>query len=579
MIQTSEKTMVAEFMRCRALLLGAVAAAWSLTFTPHLLAQESRLPAGTAPQLLGGAEPASGSTTPSEATAALGDREEGSADASLPVVSANPPARPTLEDIRAALSARLLAPSIAKTDLVAIAEFYALRDNRPVWIADGALTPIAQALKERMARADEDGLDPEAYRVKGLAALGEAASADQLAETEVSFSVAVLTYVRHAANGRVDGNRIAKDIEVISKTPDLLAALASIVIAADPVAILEGYNPTHPPYVALRKKLAELRASKAQEIVHPLVPHGPALKVGMADTRVAVLRTRLGLTMSDGDIYDEALADAVRAFQKGSNLKPTGIVNSRTLAALNGEAKAPRISPEAAIISNMERWRWLPRDLGSAHVFVNVPQFKVTVVRDNVPVHEAKVIVGKPGTPTPIFSNTMRFVVFNPSWHVPQSIIENEYLPKLMEDPDYLARRGFVVSYYGDRISVRQPPGDGNALGHIKFMFPNRFSVYLHDTSQRGLFANEVRAFSHGCVRVDQPYKFAEMVMGAQHGWTEDRVRKSVGGGERSVDLAEPLPVHLTYFTAYLDEAGNLKQIKDLYGYDRRVLAALGLLR
>ena len=171
----------------------------------------------------------------------------------------------------------------------------------------------------------------------------------------------------------------------------------------------------------------------------------------------------------------------------------------------------------------------------------------------------------------------MEFVVLNPSWNVPQSIIKNEYLPKLMNDPDYLAKRGFVVTYRGNQMSVRQPPGDDNALGHIKFMFPNNFSVYLHDTSSRNLFTSERRAFSHGCVRVDAPYKFAEIVMGAENGWTEDKVRAAIGGRERRVNLMQKLPVHIAYFTAYVDETGELQLFDDIYGYDQRVLGALGL--
>ena len=199
------------------------------------------------------------------------------------------------------------------------------------------------------------------------------------------------------------------------------------------------------------------------------------------------------------------------------------------------------------------------------------------MTRDGAVIHEAKVIVGKPNTPTPVFSDTMEFVVLNPSWNVPQSIIRKEYLPKLSEDPDYLARRGFVVTYRGDQISVRQPPGEANALGHIKFMFPNNFSVYLHDTSSRNLFSSEKRAFSHGCVRVDDPYAFAEIVMGAQNGWTADRVRKLVGKREQRVDLKEKIPVHIAYFTATVDDNGDLKTFDDIYGYDQRVLSALGL--
>jgi murein L,D-transpeptidase YcbB/YkuD len=206
-----------------------------------------------------------------------------------------------------------------------------------------------------------------------------------------------------------------------------------------------------------------------------------------------------------------------------------------------------------------------------------VPAYKLAVTLNDIPVHEAKVIVGKPATPTPIFSDTMEFVVLNPSWNVPQSIIRKEYLPKLEEDPDYLARRGFIVTYHGDRMTVRQPPGDDNALGHIKFMFPNNFSVYLHDTSSRNLFASEKRAFSHGCVRVDNPYYFAEIVMGAENGWTEDKVRRSIGGPERRVNLARKLPVHIAYLTATVEDSGDVRQYDDIYGYDRRVLNALGL--
>jgi murein L,D-transpeptidase YcbB/YkuD len=298
----------------------------------------------------------------------------------------------------------------------------------------------------------------------------------------------------------------------------------------------------------------------------------------MSDPRVALLRNRLGLTMTDGDVYDEAVADAVRSFQATRRLKATGTLGPQTLAALNNDIRRlPRLNPESEIISNMERWRWLPHDLGDNYVFVNIPQYRLRVTLDGQMVHEAKVIVGKPDTPTPIFSDTMEFVVMNPSWNVPQSIIKKEYMPKLAEDPDYLARHGFVVTYAGDTMQVRQPPGEGNALGHIKFMFPNNFSVYLHDTSSRSLFARERRALSHGCVRVDLPYKFAEVVMGAENGWTEDRVRNMVGGPEQRIDLKRKLQVYLAYFTSFVDDDGSLKQVEDIYGYDRRVIAALGL--
>ncbi len=462
----------------------------------------------------------------------------------------------------------------------AVNDFYALRGGSPLWIENGALTPVAKALVERMGRADDDGLDASAFRVAGLDNLGRGDTNAQ-ADAEIALSLAVLSYIREASSGRIDTKDIGEDIVAAPNMPDPLAALASVAIASDPVAVLDGYNPVAPQYLALKRKLADVRAANAAavEATPPVVPSGPTLKVGMTDTRVAVLRTRLGLTATDadGDIYDEALQKAVRDFQAQRKLKANGALGPATVAALNASLRQPRVNLESEIVANMERWRWLPHDIGASNVLVNVPEYKVRVTKDGVLVHDAKVVVGKPNTPTPIFSDTMAFVVMNPSWNVPQSIIKKEYLPKLANDPDYLARHGFVVTYANGQMQVRQPPGEDNALGHIKFMFPNNFSVYLHDTSSRSLFTKDKRAFSHGCVRVDNPYKFAEIVMGAENGWTADRVESMVGGNEQRIDLKEKIPVHIAYFTAYVDDDGELKLLDDIYGYDRKVISALGL--
>ena len=497
-------------------------------------------------------------------------------------VEAPPPAPVAFNDqVAQSLAAKLTPVSgPADADREAVAAFYQVRANQPIWTTDGVVTTTAQALLAKMAAAADEGLDPKAYAVGGLESLnGPAASPDTVADAEIAVSKALLAYVHDSAGGRVPTKLIGHDIIAANNAPEPLVALASIAISADPVRLLEDYQPTSDQYQALKRKLADLRSAAAAtaEADPPVVPAGPTLKIGMSDPRVAVLRTRLGLTMTDGDVYDEAVSDAVRSFQTTRRIKPTGTLGPATLAALNSFKRPPRINLESEIIANMERWRWLPHDLGPNFVFVNVPQFRLRVTLDSQIVHEAKVIVGKPDTPTPIFSDTMEFVVFNPSWNVPESIIKKEYLPKLAEDPDYLARHGFVVTYVGDKMQVRQPPGEGNALGHIKFMFPNNFSVYLHDTSSRSLFAKDWRALSHGCVRVDQPYKFAEIVMGAENGWTEDHVRDMIGGAEQRVDLKRKLPVYIAYFTAYVDDDGSLKQLDDLYGYDHRVISALGL--
>jgi murein L,D-transpeptidase YcbB/YkuD len=243
----------------------------------------------------------------------------------------------------------------------------------------------------------------------------------------------------------------------------------------------------------------------------------------------------------------------------------------------------------------MERWRWLPRDLGQTHIMVNIPEYMARIVRDGQVAHETRVVVGKPQNQTPVFSDVMEFIIVNPSWNVPYSIASKEMLPNLQRDPTYLARQGMevldvsgkrpividstMVDWYSvnmKRIRIRQPPGERNALGHIKFMFPNQHAVYLHDTPSRNLFANAVRAYSHGCVRVQDPFALADVLLEGTD-WNAARMKKLIGGTERRIDLAHKLPVHLTYFTADIDPDGNLVTRNDIYGHDRKMRAALGL--
>lgn len=459
--------------------------------------------------------------------------------------------------------------------------FYQLRGQVPVWIDAGGLTGPGRALVARLAQADADGLDPRAYAVAALDHLaGPSTDARLWSEAELGLSSALIAYANDAAQGRIDPRRIGRDIVADNHRPPAASVLTELAIAADPAAVLDGYNPTHPGFLALKAKLAELRHGDqaVAETPHVRIPTGRVLRPGMQDTRVAALRERLGVegTLSDADSYDEGLVQAVRAFQRERNLKVNGVLNLQTLAALNGTAPSAR-SAENQIVANMERWRWLPRDLGARHILVNVPEFHLWLTRDGAVEHEAKVVVGKPTNPTPIFSDRIQFLVLNPSWNVPQSIIEKEYLPKLAQDPDYLIRHGYDVTMVNGHLQVRQPPGEDNALGHIKFMFPNNFSVYLHDTSQRQLFSAATRAFSHGCVRVDDPDTLAEMVLGPGSGWTADRIQSLVGGKERRINVPKPVPVHIAYFTARVDEQGELKMIDDVYGYNRKVMAALDL--
>ena len=232
------------------------------------------------------------------------------------------------------------------------------------------------------------------------------------------------------------------------------------------------------------------------------------------------------------------------------------------------------------IVANMERWRWLPRDLGRAHVMVNVPDYTLRLVDDGKAVWSTRIVVGKPGTyATPLLTETMKYITVNPTWNVPPSIIRNEYLPALARDPNALARVGLRLGRNGDgSLRVYQPPGERNALGHIRFNFPNRFLVYQHDTPQKHLFDKTARAFSHGCMRVQDPDRYAEVLLSVsqpEDGYTAKRIRSLYGADERTINFKNPIPVHVTYQTMFVDDAGRWQVRPDIYGLDKEIIGLL----
>ena len=503
------------------------------------------------------------------------------ADAAAPAIAEIAPTPEAIAPaaLRAALDARVADPSLrgragsalrkAREEL---AQAYAARGDAPAWIVGGAWTPAARGAFERLRRADEDGLDLGAAR---LAALG-----DPGVETEIRLSEAVIAYARQAAGGRVEPWRVsalitAKPPQVAA--PAALARVGGVATAEEAGRELRDFNPPHAGYAALRDKLAEMRREQPKE-AQPRIPLGPTLKIGMRDARAPLIRSRLGLgpddagAPSDPLIYDLRIASAVKDFQRGAGLPASGQLTPRTVLALSG-GEPSRLERE--ILANMERWRWLPRELGEAHIEVNIPDYALALKEGARTTLTARVVVGKPDSPTPVFSDLMRYLVVNPSWTMPPSILENEALPNLAADPDYYTKRGYEVIRRGNKVVVRQPPGERNALGHVKFMFPNDHAVYLHDTPSRGLFAQTRRAYSHGCVRVDQPFRLAEAVLGGR--FSEGALKKMVGARERTIQLSEPLPIHLTYFTAKVDEDGRLSLSDDIYGYSSRLRAAMGL--
>lgn len=460
-------------------------------------------------------------------------------------------------------------------DRQAIRTVYAARDFAPFWIEDGHFNARGRSILARIDHASEDGLDLRPIAV----AAPKDGDAAALASAEIALTDAAAAYGYQATGGRVDPSRIGPLVAMKPDVADPPRVIAALVDAPDAGEALRAFNPPQRGYAALRDKLGELRRT-SDVASRTAVPYGPTLKPGMRDVRVPLIRARFGLDPVPADAadagltYDIEVAAAVADFQKAHRLPASGVLTIRTVAAMSGGS--PR-QLEDEIVANMERWRWLPRDMGENRIEVNIPDFTVNVMHGDAVFHQARVVVGQPDKPTPLFSETMQFIIVNPYWNVPLSIVKNEMLPKLAADPDYFSRHGYETVERGGQTYVRQPPGDSNALGRIKFMFPNKYSVYLHDTNSRSLFGNDRRALSHGCVRVDAPFKFAEAVLGKDNGWTEARVKRLIGGSERTINLPQPLPIHIMYFTAFVDDAGALQLREDVYGYSAKLRAALGL--
>jgi L,D-transpeptidase YcbB len=539
----------------------------SITPRPHDPVPEE--PASAAPASPAAAPPAAAAPAPvAPATAAP-------AAAPAPAeIAATPPAPldPVAEKLRDLLAGKVDRLLERKNERKPIEAFYAARNFAPLWLDGGAANARAKAAIARLKQADDDGLDASDYPTPDFAA---ASTPDALAEAEIKLTSAVLNYARHASIGRVHYSRISADIDYKLVPPEPADVLAKMADAKNAGEALGSYNPPHEGYRLLREKLAEARG-RTGDSGPTRIPAGPVLKVGMQDERVPLLRERLGLAAEDNTTFDKALADSVKKFQAGHGLSRTGTLNGPTIDAING----PRRGRDAdVIIANMERWRWLPRDLGKAYVMVNIPDYTLKVVNNGAIAWRTRIVVGKPSMPTPLLSETMKYITVNPTWNVPPSIVHNEYLPALQQDPTALSRIGLKVDYNRDgTVHIYQPPGAGNALGRIRFNFPNKFLVYQHDTPDKHLFAHEKRAYSHGCMRVQDPAKYAEVLLSIElphEGYTQERIQRMFGTGEKDISFPKPVPVHLTYQTAYVDEAGKLVIREDIYGRDSRVLAQL----
>lgn len=497
-----------------------------------------------------------------------------------------------------------------------LVEFYEGRAWLPAWL-DGQDRPkeILAHLILALESSRNHGLTPSHYHLEALRSAldrvraGAESGTDpgRLVDVELLATDAFLTLANHYANGHSDPQKIDPGWFLNREEPELISSLGRAVTAGQggPRGALRALLPAERGYRVLLERLALQRKLAENGSWQSLDP-GRALKPGDTDPAVAAIRHRL-TQLGDyepkvahkpehSDVYDEPLANAVRQFQARHGLDQDGIIGRDTLRELN-VPPAHRIDQ---IRANLERWRWLPRSLGDEYIIVNIAGFRMELFSGGERVMEKRAIVGLPYRRTPVFTGRMTYLVFNPSWEVPHRLTIQDKLPEIVNDPEYLSRLGFtVLQGWGaeERLidpttvnwseltradfpyRLRQAPGPANALGQVKFMFPNEHNVYLHDTPSRGLFAQAERAFSSGCIRLEEPLELAEWLLASPARPTvmtpEEIDRILAGGRETTVPLDRPVTVHLLYWTAWMDDNGTVQFRRDIYGRDAPLIEAL----
>ncbi len=471
--------------------------------------------------------------------------------------------------------------------------FYTQRAFAPAWVNHRRPTEHAARAIALLNTARQHGFDPSDYGAPALLEMSQAVETiekgsqerlDRLAEFDVRMTAGLLAFGRDVSVGRAGGDDVFK---ARRKQPDLVAALSEAI--DNPATFIDSVRPPHAEYATLQKAMDDLIGQRDKG-GWPKVPS--TLKPGQSGAAVTTLRKRLAMSgelkadPAAASTYDDDVVGAVKGFQALHSIPESGVLDAATLTAMNVPLDA-RIQQVAI---NLQRWRWMPDELGERHFFVNIPYFHLTAREAGKAVMDIRVVVGKPGNNTPIFSQDMETIVFSPYWNIPDTIAENETAPAVARDPNYLAKQGIEilrVSSSGSQVVdasrvdwssadavkglvFRQKPGDNNALGHVKFLFPNPYDVYIHDTPADALFARPRRALSHGCVRVEEPETLAKYVLKGYPEWTEDAIFTAMRSGvEKQVRLKARIPVHIAYFTAWVDEHGGLHFQPDIYGYDR----------
>lgn len=423
-----------------------------------------------------------------------------------------------------------------KADRRALIAYYAERRRSPLWVDGDGLTDRAKRAIDEIAKAGSWGLDVSRFDLPdGSTPTG----ARSLIEDELRLSVAALRYARHARGGRMDPKQLSLDIDRRPPLESPLTVLTSLATSSDPASYLRSLHPNHTQFIKLRNAY-------------------------------------------------------VRALQEEANGESdiTGGAESETRKSKRSRRSNSARQRAKRLLYNMEMWRWMPRDLGSRYVIANIPEYRIRVMNGDRIVHEERMVVGKVQNKTPMFSDEMETVVFHPFWNVPNSIKVKELLPGLVKGSGIMEKQGLKIKFRGQDINPRsinwsttdirnyhvyQPPSRRNALGVVKFLFPNKHAIYFHDTPSKHLFKRKSRAYSHGCMRVRNPLKLAQVLLGPDKGWTGRRIRSLVNDGPKNNQIAlnNKVPVHIVYFTARIDAKGQLSLFKDVYGHEERIQMGL----
>jgi murein L,D-transpeptidase YcbB/YkuD len=486
---------------------------------------------------------------------------------------------------------------------VSLPLFYSRRVFQPAWVTDGNIPRRATDLRAKIQQATLEGLNPLNYHLRKIddlvARVSAGESAGLWADLDVLLTDAFLIYGSHLLSGAINPETLDPEWLANRREGDMAAILQSALEGNQVPEVLAGLAPSHAGYAGLKNALRRY-TQLAGTGGWPMVPEGEALQKGARDSRVSVLRQRLRVegfhtarAMQEEEYFGDHLDQAVRRYQALRGLNPDGIVGRETLTDLNISVK-DRIHQ---ILVNLERWRWLPDDLGPRYLLINIANYDMQVVEAGRTLRTVRVVVGKSYRRTPVFSGLMTYLVLNPYWHVPHKLAVEDILPQVQKAPDYLAANRFrVFSGWGSDAReidpqtidwpglskrnfpyrLRQDPGPANSLGRVKFMFPNKYNVYLHDTPAQALFSRPVRAFSSGCIRVEDPLGLAGYLLKDTPRWSPNRLSEILEAEvDFTVKLPEPIPVHLEYWTAW---AGSDEQIhfrKDIYTRDAILEAAM----